>query len=105
MLVHAAGFQLFVSGDGPNRCLHPDRPEASVHEFHRLVGPDDNSQGHGWSIGKHPEDGIVDSMILFVNPKSISTTQAFFEKKFVSLQLFYIFPLFKLFVFLNKDHC
>eukprot|EP00438_Fugacium_kawagutii_P006863 Skav205278 [mRNA] locus=scaffold1690:40777:60677:+ [translate_table: standard] len=49
------GFQLFVAGDGPGRCLHPDRPDASVHEFHRLLGPDDNPQGHGWSIGKHPE--------------------------------------------------
>eukprot|EP00435_Cladocopium_sp_Y103_P022967 s720_g5.t1 len=51
-------FQLFVAGDGPGRCLHPDRPEASVQEFHRLVGPDDNSQGHGWSIGKHPEESL-----------------------------------------------
>ena len=49
-------FQLFVSGDGCGRCLHPDRADASVHEFHRLLGPDDNPQGHGWSIGKHTQD-------------------------------------------------
>lgn len=63
-------FQLFVAGDGPGRCLHPDRPEASVQEFHRLVGPDDNSQGHGWSIGKHPEDHAAmgaryEAMLIF----------------------------------------
>lgn len=45
-----------MSGDGCGRCLHPDRADASVHEFHRLLGPDDNPQGHGWSIGKHTQE-------------------------------------------------
>ena len=61
------GFQLFVSGDGCGRCLHPDRADASVHEFHRLLGPDDNPQGHGWSIGKHTQElglGCCDSCVL-----------------------------------------
>ncbi|CAK9065817.1 unnamed protein product [Durusdinium trenchii] len=52
----AESFQLFVAGDGPGRCLHPDRPNAVAQEFHRLEGPDDNEKGYGWSIGKHPED-------------------------------------------------
>ena len=45
-----------MSGDGCGRCLHPDRADASIHEFHRLLGPDDNPQGHGWSIGKHTQE-------------------------------------------------
>ena len=49
-------FQLFVPGDGLGRCIHPDRADATPHEFHRLVGPDDNGKGYSWTIGKHSND-------------------------------------------------
>jgi len=52
-------FQLFVPGDGLGRCIHPDRADAHPHEFHRLTGPDDNSKGYSWTIGKHPNDKAV----------------------------------------------
>lgn len=45
-----------MAGDGPERCLHPDRREATTKDFHRLQGPDENAMGHSWSIGKHVED-------------------------------------------------
>ncbi|CAJ1351478.1 unnamed protein product [Effrenium voratum] len=49
-------FQIFGPGEGPERCLHPDRGDASPFEFHRLMGPDENRAGHSWTIGAHPED-------------------------------------------------
>mmetsp|Transcript_115663 Transcript_115663/g.327792 ORF Transcript_115663/g.327792 Transcript_115663/m.327792 type:complete len:506 (+) Transcript_115663:103-1620(+) len=48
-------FQILCDGDR-NKCLHPDRADASIHTGFDLRGPD-RGDGRHWTIGKHPLDG------------------------------------------------
>merc|ERR1711870_223744 len=65
-------FQILCNNDW-ERCLHPDRENAHVHEKHTLCGPDDEGHGKNWTIGLHKDDraakGVRYRIVLKVNAK------------------------------------
>lgn len=48
-------FQVLMGGEW-KKCLHPDRKDGCPHLPHELIGPDAESHGKNWTVGRHPLD-------------------------------------------------
>lgn len=58
-------FQIVYDGDW-NKCLHPDKADASIHTGFDFRGPDSYGNGKNWTIGKNPLDGGYEGAIYKV---------------------------------------
>jgi len=48
-------FKLLEGGDW-DRCLHPDRVDATLEDGHRVLGPDDAGLDEAWTMGREQND-------------------------------------------------
>jgi len=64
-------FKVLLDGDW-DKCVHPDRKDASPHMAHDVLGPDDGGLDEEWTIGLDEKDdsaeGAVYKVRMYVNP-------------------------------------